>query len=440
MEKIKLAYNWIGPKGPIWNTELPNVLSLAGVAEGINQVESRKYWPDAAQNMFWCEKHNYDVYPVSSLDHDDNRPFIIPFGLAWRVPFEHYFNGLEGILEYSHVPLKAVCLVRNNNGYILIEHTIEAFMSSGHLDVLHGYFRNNHSLPLYKVIYLTGCINAQELYDAYCEQRNIPNDKENRLSIITYPVSFTSFVNQSTHHPKPEYDTEIVPEKLFLMWNRRTRQHRIELAMGLEHHNLIDRSLISFSEVDVDVPSRNTVDSIQSAHFINNFGMTQETVDRFSNRLPLVLDDEKDFLQMCQDYGNKSRPFYQRSLVSIVTETNFYDSSVSLTEKSFKSAKEMHPFIIAGVSGALKGMHELGFKTFGEFWDESYDDIKDHTQRMRKIIDLLADIGSWSPEKIIDFRRKVKPILEHNHTIIKGAGPHKSVEKITNIIRSNTND
>ncbi len=36
---IKIAYNWIGPRGAIWNTELPHVVSFASVSDQFeNQV------------------------------------------------------------------------------------------------------------------------------------------------------------------------------------------------------------------------------------------------------------------------------------------------------------------------------------------------------------------------------------------------------------------
>lgn len=435
-EKIKLVYSWIGPRGPIWNTELPNLYNFARVSESITHINSQKFWDDDAELFFSSCADDYEVYPSYSIKHDDNRPFILPFALSWRIQFERYFTGNEGIIEFSHVDSKIITAVRNNNGYILVNHSIEAFMSDSHLIALHGYFNQTHGIPLRKVIYLTGCINAQEVYNEFCERNNIPDDQWHRLSIVTYATSFPSFVTSTKQDPPP-YDTEKVPEKLFLMWNRRIRPHRVELVMNLEKHNLVDRSLISFSDVNVDVPgtsSRNSIDFYKLQH---EFNIENDVIDRFLNRLPLVIDGEQDVNQMCQDYHNLSRPFYQRSLISIITETNFYDNAVSLTEKSFKPGKEMHPFIIAGASGAIKGMHELGFRTFNEFWDESYDDIKDHNERMRKIMSIMAEIGTWSDEQIIDFRRRVKPILEHNYEVIRHAGSKNSVEKITNLIRNN---
>ncbi len=438
MDKIKVVYNWIGPRGPIWNTELPNVLNFANIAEGAGTNTSNKVFGDP-MNLFFkthCSD-DYEAYPAASIRYGgDPRPFIVPFTLSWRTPFEKYFTGTEGILEYSHTPNHVIDLIKYGNGYILINHSHEAFMGTGYTDALHSYFGSVKHFPLHKIIYLTGCINATEVYEQYCADRGIPDDLHHRLSIVTYPTSFISFVPNTEHESAtPPYDAETIPPKLFLMWNRRLREHRVELAVNLERHNLVDRSLISFSDEDQDYPGKPAIHRFNHERLSQIFGIDTAHTANFIGRLPLVLDGESDTMQMCQDYGNATRSFYQQSLISIVTETNFYDSEISLTEKSFKPSKEKHPFIIAGVSGALKGMHELGFKTFSEFWDESYDQIVDHGERMRAIMDVIGVIGAWSDEQILDFRRRVKPILDHNYEIIRNASTDTTVAKITKIVR-----
>jgi hypothetical protein len=95
------------------------------------------------------------------------------------------------------------------------------------------------------------------------------------------------------------------------------------------------------------------------------------------------------------------------------------ENEVSLTEKSFKPFKEKHPFITVGVNGTLQALRDMGFITFGAFWDESYDNIISPIERMAAILNVCKDIATWDSEKIKDFRRRVKPILDHNYEILK---------------------
>jgi hypothetical protein len=131
---------------------------------------------------------------------------------------------------------------------------------------------------------------------------------------------------------------------------------------------------------------------------------------------------------MCADEEMATRQFYTNSLISLVTETNFREHNVSLTEKSFKPLKEKHPFIIVGSAYSLQSLRDLGFQTFNDFWDESYDLQHNHYKRMAAIVDLCLEISKWDINKVLEFRRKVKPILEHNFNLMKER-PEANVSK-----------
>ena len=262
-----------------------------------------------------------------------------------------------------------------------------------------------------------------------------------RLKIIPYPSSqqiFSTYLENGTE--EPEYDSERIPEKLFLMWNRRFRQHRIEMVLCLEKNNLIDRSYVSFNRNDLERPNVSFESSIDMEYlFMNNpnLRLTPEIVHKFKQRLPLVLDGETSVNKMCEDFDNATRPYYQNSLISIITETNYYETEVTLTEKSFKPIKEKHPFIIVGVPGALKAMRDMGFKTFGEFWNEDYDEAECPRVRMQRLSYITEQIGAWTPDQIREFRRKVKPILEHNYERLRVPSSELVIEELVDHIKKN---
>lgn len=440
-DKIKIIYSWIGPKGPMWNTELPNVMSLAAASEN-GHVDSRFFMADSVwQQLFRNGPELFEIYPSVSITTEDNRPFIIPYTLHWRIDFTTYFCGRTGLLEFAHVPWHLIRLVRNNNGYILIDHGVEAYLSHHHLNALHGYFDNIHGIPLHKVIYMTGTINSKKIYDDYCESNNIPDDPNHRLTIIPYASGgyiFKDFIQDP--EKEPVYDENRIPEKLFLMWNRRFRNHRIEAALHLENLNLVERSYISFNKEHIERPTDTFISYAKHLNVTasySNHGITDETIERFNSRLPLMLDGETEINQMCSDPEHKSRPYYQNSLVSIVTETNFAEHEVTLTEKSFKPFKEKHPFILVAGPGALEFLRNLGFKTFSEFWPEDYDQDGGPIDRMHRIQEVFKVIASWNDEQILDFRRRVKPILEHNFQVIKQLSVTSILHDINNIVRNN---
>ena len=435
--KINVAYNWLGPRGPLWNTELPTVYAMAAACENIN-VNSYNYWVDDTwTKIFKIRRDQFQLSPTTYLEEDD--VFVYPYSLSWRTAFNYYFLKDSGILEFSHMPDHIKHLIRNYKGYILIDVSGEAWITDDQLHIMHNYFKNFNQIPLGKIIYLTGAMNADQLYNDFCRRNNIENSFDSRMKIINYPNYQDIQVNlvYNEQVSSPEYDVNSLPEKLFLCWNRRLRRHRTILALAMNKNQLIEKSFYSMGLTDPET---------ESTHFENTvniysdplLGLTSHDVKDFVNKLPLKLDDETWINEMCIDRNYKTRPFYQKSLLSLVTETNFDMPQVTLTEKSFKPIREKHPFIIVGSAGAIQSMRDLGFKTFNEFWDEGYDSMTNSQERMLKIVEILKDISTWSNEKILDFKIRVKHIVDHNFELLKIDPTLGVTQKVIDHVRNNS--
>jgi hypothetical protein len=468
-DKVKIIYSWFGPKGPLWNTELPNILTFASTAEGVPAyMESRNFWTDDIwEKQFSKATDKYELMTVPGLKAgtDDNgnlTPFIYPYSMTWRQAFVTYFQTDNGLFEFSHLPNELRHLMRHFNGYILIDHSVEAFMSDTELSAMHSYFKKVNGIPMYKVIYLTGAINATSIYDRFCERNNIPNDPQNRMHVIPYASSREIFHNFLAHGfysehgfsgetgqvPLYDYDVNRQPEKLFLSWNRRFRQHRTSLALLLEKHNLVEKTLMSFAKEDQEgsnftfdddaLEDTTGPDGIMRVYNKHSMHIEQEVAERFSARLPLVIDGETNINKMCEDFGH-TKEYYEKTLVSLITETNFDVDECTLTEKSFKPLYNKHPFIIIGVAGAIKGLQDLGFKTFSDFWSEEYDTLLRPEDRFEAIEKIILEIASWAPHQILDFKNRVKPILEHNYEMFREPGSIAVVNNIYKHITDNFN-
>jgi len=471
-DKVKVVYSWHGPRGPAWNTELPNILTFASMAQGVNPLmESRDFWTDDSWNQqFSKAKDKFEMFPVQGIEHNDYRPWIFPMSMTWRVPFDRYFSNSGGVLEYSHMPPYLLHLVRTANGYIMIDHSVEAFMSDQELEAMFVYFHNDHQLPMYKIIYLTGTTNAQHVYDTWANQNNISPDREHRMTVIPFCSSreiFHSFYVNGHHDlvtkerlgalPEPDYDVNYVPQKVFLSWNRRFRRHRVLLVLLLEQLNLIDRSMISFQKVEEERVTSTYDGQIEHLKMdaipgnvnrgplgaIDFYGhgldfIDTETPAKLGQRLPLVIDGQTDINVMCEDFGY-TRDFYKDTLVSLITETNYNAKECTLTEKSFKPLYNKHPFIILGVPGALQAMRDIGFRTFSDFWDESYDTVEDPGHRFMLIKEQIEKIASWDEQQIIEFRTRVKPILDYNYHMFAQPGSAAIVNRIYDHITQNFN-
>ena len=99
------------------------------------------------------------------------------------------------------------------------------------------------------------------------------------------------------------------------------------------------------------------------------------------------------------------------SLLYLVTETVATGRRHHLTEKTFKPIALGMPFVIVGTQGSLKYLRSYGFKTFGNLWDESYDDEPDDSWRIEKIAQVLKHLEASDCQAIFESAHE---IIEHN--------------------------
>jgi hypothetical protein len=69
---------------------------------------------------------------------------------------------------------------------------------------------------------------------------------------------------------------------------------------------------------------------------------------------------------------------------------------------------------LLGAAGSLQHVKDMGFKTFGEFWDETYDLELDDKQRFNNIMSVIESIATWTEQQRIEFTVKVKDIVDYN--------------------------
>lgn len=130
-------------------------------------------------------------------------------------------------------------------------------------------------------------------------------------------------------------------------------------------------------------------------------------------KIPLVYNDGINPEVENPNYDDKIEKFHQ-SYLHIVTETHYDTDTLFLSEKIFKPMWHCQPFIVFGNPGTLKQLRKLGYKTFDEFIDESYDLEQDANKRLNMLTKSITDFISKSPDELTEIMKKMKYIFEHN--------------------------
>jgi hypothetical protein len=228
------------------------------------------------------------------------------------------------------------------------------------------------------------------------------------------------------------YDKSVVPgflsplekksfNKKFLNFNSTWRTHRIALTAMLYNRKLLDHGYVSFSprahrSIDAARSSWNEyLDHVRLVFNDQEIAMELKQAESFGNLLPLVIDS--DNFSHNTAYGS-DRPlvkYYKNTYFSLVNETHYHNNCPRfLTEKIYKPIAQKQPFVLTSTPHSLAALRQLGYKTFGDIIDESYDKETNDNKRLKLIANEVERLCNLSASELDDFCSKGLEIVNHN--------------------------
>lgn len=168
----------------------------------------------------------------------------------------------------------------------------------------------------------------------------------------------------------------------WLCTNRLLRQHRVDLLESID----LSKGCYSFMNPDPN-------------GFVYKGKVKSYSFDSHSN----------DSAEICID---RLTP-WNTSFLHVVSETVWQDK-IHFTEKVFKPIVLHQPFVILQAPGSLEYLRSYGFRTFDNWFDESYDNIKDPIKRLKAIADIIDYVGNKSLDELEQIRMEMAEVLEYN--------------------------
>ena len=257
--------------------------------------------------------------------------------------------------------------------------------------------------------------------------------------------------NMIEHHP--EYCIERVKEAWYeipiiqgWLWNNsinpsyepqhhfghfigKANWNRLWIAAVL-HNQYADKSFQTFNAgIGTNYLTKNNdhVDYIGLEDLVKRRCSVLHEVIEFLQTCPRIIPEDQEFISDCATVIKQEHhypiqlpanlnilKYYNNIFVDIVHESYLSGTVFFCTEKTWRPILAHRPFITAAGSGHLANMRRLGFKTFSDFWDESYDDLR-MTDRIQAIIGVLETISSWTESELASKLEQMKPVLEHNY-------------------------
>jgi hypothetical protein len=271
--------------------------------------------------------------------------------------------------------------------------------------------------------YLSGAINGEEAYEKVVQQYNFPF----RISIISASM-FHLYLKQSLASYELDYDTfEVgVKPKKFLCFNKVGREQRLRLLERMLANRFVELGYYSYESAGSGTENFSKFADTLNPQLYPNvrtnkhmFPLRLNITEDRSNPVNIIPDDMQYFRNSYFSIVNETLYYGYRSSYknNLYHQLNAEYSSLFLSEKTFKCLAVKHPFIIFGRPGLIKALHKLGFKTFGPFFDESYDDIIDDNERFDALFNEITRLINLSDGEWLNILKNIEPILEHNHSL-----------------------
>jgi len=105
--------------------------------------------------------------------------------------------------------------------------------------------------------------------------------------------------------------------------------------------------------------------------------------------------------------------WYDDTCFSFVCESeiSLIDNKVLVSEKTYKPIAFYHPFVILGPKGILQSLQNLGFETFENLFDESYDTEPNWHNRLDCLVDNVKQFQKQSYDTLTQQK------IQHNHAL-----------------------
>jgi len=154
---------------------------------------------------------------------------------------------------------------------------------------------------------------------------------------------------------------------------------------------------------------------------IHQYGIHSVEFDEAINLLkhaPLIKQPVAQYPILHPTNLHEACAWYPDFFVDIVCETWYGGDTFFLTEKFWRAVATRTPFIIHGPQWILQRLQQLGFRTFGAWWDEGYseDPVHHNIMEIKRVLDHLSK--KTVPE-LNQMYKEMQSVLDHNLTVFK---------------------
>ena len=297
----------------------------------------------------------------------------------------------------------------------------------------------------YKFVWLTGNVHAERNHKLWCQLNNVYVDESwvlqrDQLAVMQLSQPSAEHVQR---HTKPKY--------IATCMNRFHKKHRLQMLQSLWDKNAFDLNKIkvtfpnrmnepgAFKSLDEDLQALLPIPLAEGTDNEGEHGFIQwdwhSYKDDYQHFLECFRSSYIDIVSETFD-GDYNKSNYNQNIVNYPFKQNF------VTEKTWRCFHWRRPFLLNAEPDSIKHLHRLGFKTFGDFWDESYASLPTMEARTEAIADIVADMLTWSESKLnsVFDSHTMQDILDHNAELFREHAGKNTCEKMLTKLYTHKNE
>jgi hypothetical protein len=261
-----------------------------------------------------------------------------------------------------------------------------------------------------------------------CEPRIADYFKQNKLftnfKFVHFSCYHLFYDFYSRIHPWPTWEVELFDRRIICL-NYRYEAIRELLVGFLRGIDSMNNSYVSFFHHHEDEEFRKRLPFDPAS--LKHWPSIEEGIKSMQPEVPYTLEVKRP-APLCPSsqaipymFGAayekddwEIKQFYSKSFCALICESRPNAISSEISEKTLNCIFMGRPFIIVASECTLQSVRDLGFKTFSNLWDESYDTISDPVKRLDAVFDLVQKIQTMPETEIRDLARKAEAIVEYN--------------------------
>jgi hypothetical protein len=340
----------------------------------------------------------------------DNYPYIIPCRLFYFCQDHSYPMNIsyihQPIPDNAYYPVGIGWFDFSQDYFSMMSPEVHTHLKDKKLKVLFYYHEGDN--PLHEKTRL----------DELCHLHQLPLDCYRFISGNTACETIKNFVYFPDHelfywrngvvwNNRPQPGCIVHDQKRtkdFTLLSRIHKWWRSTVVSYLHKEHMLDNSYWSYGNQDIgDQYNDNPIK-------IYDFPDLPEYMKSFLNNGPYTCDTLTP--EEHNSHWKLVKEHFDDSYCHLVLET-FFDADGSggafLTEKTFKPIRHGQPFVIFGTPHSLATLRRLGYRTYDQYIDNSYDTVTDNTERFIKLISTVnklskQDLHAWYQQLADDAR------------------------------------